>query len=144
MASFVLSQTLDFFGWTHDIAGLPLSDAEIRFSMIPGQNFNDRLKEQKEAKLAMLKRAKEKQLDPAEKAKIMEERAKRNEAREARETERRAERKRKEAEEAALKAEEERKKLLAIEAGKKAKEDLVKAQKARRDAKYAARKNKRR
>jgi len=34
----------------------------------PGQQtFNERLKEQKEAKLAMLKRAKEKQHDPAEK-----------------------------------------------------------------------------
>ena len=37
--------------------------------MIPGQNFSDRLKSQKEAKLAMLKRAKEKEMDPAEKAK---------------------------------------------------------------------------
>ena len=46
--------------------------------MIPGQNFNDRLKAQKEAKLAMLKRAKEKQMDPAEKARLLEERAKRN------------------------------------------------------------------
>ena len=43
-----------------------------------GSTFNDRLKEQKEAKLAMLKRAKEKQLDPEQKAKLLEERAKRN------------------------------------------------------------------
>jgi len=81
--------------------------------MIPGQNFNDRLKAQKEAKLAMLKRAKEKELDPAEKARLMEERAKRNAAREAREEKRKEERKRQEAEAAALKAEEARKKLLA-------------------------------
>ena len=80
--------------------------------MIPGQNFNDRLKAQKEAKLAMLKRAKEKQLDPAEKARLMEERAKRNAAREAREEKRKEERKRHEAEAAASKAEEARKKSL--------------------------------
>jgi len=37
------------------------------FMSFTGHNFNDRLKEQKEAKLAMLKRAKEKQLDPEQK-----------------------------------------------------------------------------
>jgi hypothetical protein len=111
--------------------------------MIPGTNFNDRLKAQKEAKLAMLKRAKEKELDPEEKAKLMAERAKRNEARAIREAKREEERKREAAEAAAAKAEEERKKLLAIEAQKKAQEDLKRAQKARRDAKYAARKKRR-
>ena len=112
--------------------------------MIPGQNFNDRLKAQKEAKLDMLKRAKAKQLDPAEKARLMEERAERNAAREAREEKRKEERKSEEAAAAAAKAEEARKMLLAVDAQKKAKVELVKAQKARRDAKYAARKNKRR
>jgi len=73
-----------------------------------GHNFNDRLKEQKEAKLAMLKRAKEKQLDPEQKAKLMEERAKRNELRAKREAEKQAARKAKEAKLAADKAEKDR------------------------------------
>ena len=52
-----------------------------------GHNFNDRLKSQKEAKLAMLERAKKKQLDPEAKAKKMAERAERNKLREEREAE---------------------------------------------------------
>ena len=36
-----------------------------------GHNFADRLQKQKEAKLELLKRAKEKQLDPEEKARIL-------------------------------------------------------------------------
>ena len=62
-----------------------------------GHSFDDRLKSQKEAKLAMLKRAKEKQLDPEQKAKLMEERAKRNAERAKREEEKRLLRKAKEA-----------------------------------------------
>ena len=72
-----------------------------------GHSFDDRLKSQKEAKLAMLKRAKEKQLDPEQKAKLMEERAKRNAERAKREQEKREIRKAKEA-----KAEEEKSCLL--------------------------------
>jgi hypothetical protein len=103
-------------------------------SGLPGHNFNDRLKSQKEAKLAMLKRAQEKQLDPELKAKKMAERAERNKRREERE----AEKARLRAEEAKRleleREEEERKARLAAEARVKAEDELRKAQKARRDA----------
>ena len=72
-----------------------------------GHNFDDRLKSQKEAKLAMLKRAKAKELDPEQKAKLMEERAKRNEERAKREAEKAAIRKAKELKAAEEKAEKE-------------------------------------
>jgi len=114
------------------------------FMSFTGSTFNDRLKEQKEAKLAMLKRAKDKQLDPEQKAKLLEERAKRNEERAKREVEKEIARKAKLAKAAEEKAEKERKHKLAQEAAQKAKIEMERAAKARRDAKYAARKNKRR
>lgn len=107
----------------------------------PGQqNFTDRLKEQREAKLAMLERAKEKRLDPDEKDRLMKERAERNQRREEREAKKEAERKADEKRIADEKAERERKVKIAAKAKVKAQEELVRAQKARRDAKYAARK----
>lgn len=101
-----------------------------------GSNFNDRIAEQKKAKLELLKRAKAKQIDPEVKAKLAEERIARNKTREERK----------------LKAEEERvAKALQDATDKAAKEKATKekaekdkaAQKARRDAKYAARKARR-
>ena len=90
----------------------------------PGQQtFNERLKEQKEAKLAMLKRAKEKQLDPAEKERLLKERAERNKKREEREAKKEAERKEEEKRLAEEKAEKERKAKIAQEAQIKARED---------------------
>ena len=111
---------------------------------LPGQNFNDRLKEQKQAKLAMLKRAKEKQLDPEQKEKLLKERAIRNEQRAKRETEKEAARKSKIEKLAIEKAEKDRKNKLAQEAAQKAKVEMERAAKARRDAKYAARKARKR
>ncbi|MEM7727696.1 MAG: DUF6481 family protein [Pseudomonadota bacterium] len=132
---------LDLSGHRRDIAHLPEQTEKTQDPMsIPGQTFNDRLQAQKEAKLAMLKRAQEKQLDPAEKERLMEERAARNAAREEREQKRAAEKAAKIEQEKAEKAERERKKKLADEARKKAREELARQQKAARDAKYAARK----
>ncbi|PHR92982.1 MAG: hypothetical protein COA69_06605 [Robiginitomaculum sp.] len=101
-----------------------------------GSNFNDRIAEQKKAKLELLKRAKAKQIDPEVKAKLAEERISRNKIREERK----------------LKAEEDRvAKALQDATDKAAKEKATTekaakdkaAQKARRDAKYAARKARR-
>lgn len=132
---------LDLWDHTRDIAAFLKPDEKKHDPMsIPGQTFSDRLQAQKEAKLDMLKRAKEKQLDPAEKERLMEERAARNAAREERERKRVEERLAKIEQEKAEKAERERKKKLADEAHIKAKEELVRTQKAQRDAKYAARK----
>ena len=105
-------------------------------SGFPGHNFTDRLKEQKSAKLDMLKRAKAKQLDEKALAKKLEERAKINEARAKREAVKEAERAKQAEEQAAIEAEEARKAELAAAAAEKAKADLAVAQKARRDARY--------
>lgn len=108
-----------------------------------GHNYNDRLKEQKEARLAMLERAKAKKLDPEAHAKKMEERARINEARTKREAEKEIQRIEDDKRIVAEKTEAERKTRLAAAAQKKAEAELVTAQKARRDARYAARKAKR-
>ena len=109
-----------------------------------GHNFNDRLKSQKEDKLAMLKRAQERQMDPEIKAKKMAERAERNKLKAERDAIRAEEKKVEAARLEAERIEDERKAALGALAAKKAQEELVKAQKARRDAKYAARKSKHR
>lgn len=101
-----------------------------------GNNFNDRIADQKKAKLELLKRAKEKQIDPEVKAKLAAERIERNRIRDEKRVKAEAdriERERVEVEEASAKA----------EASKLNAEKLKNAQKARRDAKYAARKARR-
>ncbi len=99
-------------------------------------NFNDRIAEQKKAKLELLKRAKAKQIDPELKAKRTAERIERNKVREERK--KLAEEQRKiDTENAA--AEKLAKESAAIDKAAK----LKAAQKARRDAKYAARKARR-
>ena len=101
-----------------------------------GSNFNDRLSAQKEAKLEMLKRAKAKQLDPEAKAKLTAERIERAERRVIREAEAEKKRKFKALQDAALKAEKQMK--------QKRNADMTVAEaKAKRDAKYAARKARR-
>ncbi|MBL4871272.1 MAG: hypothetical protein JKX72_10000 [Robiginitomaculum sp.] len=101
-----------------------------------GSNFGDRIAEQKKAKLELLKRAKAKQIDPVLKAKQAAERIERNKVRDARKKQAEAER--------IAKAEKEILEKIAKEKSDKlAKEKLVAAQKARRDAKYAARKARR-
>lgn len=101
-----------------------------------GSNFGDRIAEQKKAKLELLKRAKAKQIDPEVKAKMAAERIERNKIRDERKKQQEAERKAKAEQDALEKAEKEK-------ADKLAAEKLVAAQKARRDAKYAARKARR-
>lgn len=101
-----------------------------------GSNFNDRLAEQKKAKLELLKRAKEKELDPEAKAKLTAERIKRAEARVIREEENEKKRKFKALQDAALKAEKQMKR-------ERETVRLQAEQKARRDARYAARKARR-
>lgn len=101
-----------------------------------GSNFNDRISEQKKAKLEMLKRAQAKKLSPEEAAKKAAERAERAAAREIRQAENEKKRKFKALQAAALKAEKEINK-------KRDTERLAAEQKARRDAKYAARKARR-
>lgn len=101
-----------------------------------GSNFNDRMSDQKKAKLDLLKRAKAKQMDPEVIAQRAEERIERNKLRDERK--KIADAKRiADAETAAAE------KLASEKAEKEKKEKLVAAQKARRDAKYAARKARR-
>lgn len=102
----------------------------------PGNNFGDRIAEQKKAKLEMLKRAKAKQLSPEAKAKLASERIETAKRREIRQAENEKKRKFKALQDAALKAEKEI-------AKKRDAEKLVVDQKAKRDARYAARKAKR-
>jgi hypothetical protein len=92
--------------------------------------------EQKKAKLEMLKRAQEKQMDPEAKAKLAEERIERAKHREIRQVENEKKRKFKALQDAALKVEKET-------AKKRDAEKLAADQKAKRDARYAARKAKR-
>ncbi len=101
-----------------------------------GSNFSDRIEEQKKAKLELLKRAKAKQIDPEVKAKLAAERIERNKRRDERKKQLEAERIAKAEQEAQEKEEKEK-------ASKLAAEKLAAAQKARRDAKYAARKARR-
>lgn len=101
-----------------------------------GSNFNDRIAEQKKAKLELLKRAKEKQIDPETKAKLAAERIERNKVREERKLKAETERKAKAIQDATDKADKEK-------ADKEKADKLQLAQKARRDAKYAARKARR-
>jgi len=101
-----------------------------------GSNFGDRIAEQKKAKLELLKRAQAKKLDPEAKAKLAAERIERNKHREIRQVENEKKRKFKALQAAAEKAQKEKDKK--TNAAK-----LAEDQKARRDAKYAARKAKR-
>ena len=98
-----------------------------------GSNFNDRMAEQKKAKLEMLKRAQAKQMSPEAKAKLAEERIEVAARREIRQVENEKNRKFKALQDAAAKVQKEKDKITTAA--------RVKAdQKAKRDAKYAARK----
>ncbi len=101
-----------------------------------GSNFGDRIAEQKKAKLDMLKRAQEKQMSPEAKAERAAERIEVAQRREIRQAENEKKRKFKALQDAALKAEKEMKKTRDAA-------QLVTDQKAKRDARYAARKAKR-
>ena len=101
-----------------------------------GSNYNDRISEQKKAKLEMLKRAQAKKLSPEEAAAKAAKRAELAAAREIRQAENEKKRKFKALQDAALKAEKEMNK-------KRDAARLIEDQKAKRDAKYAARKAKR-
>lgn len=101
-----------------------------------GSNFNDRIEEQKKAKLELLKRAKAREIDPETKAKLAAERIERNKVRDERKIKAEEERKAKAISDATEKADKEK-------ADKEHADKLQAAQKARRDAKYAARKARR-
>ncbi len=101
-----------------------------------GSNFGDRMADQKKAKLEMLKRAKAKEMSPEAKAKLAAERIEVAERRAVRQAENEKKRKFEALQEAAEKAQKEAD-------TKRLAEKRVSDQKARRDAKYAARKARR-
>ncbi len=101
-----------------------------------GNNFNDRMADQKKAKLDLLKRAQEKQMSPEVKAKLAAERIEVAERRAIRQVENEKNRKFKALQDAAAKVQKEKDKVTNAA-------QLKADQKAKRDAKYAARKNRR-